>query len=245
MRRGPLRVAVIANVDQAQADAAVRAVDRWIARRPGEARSCPPVASLAATRAGTYSIDLPPGARSEAVLAVPLSAGNDASLAAATWLASALDGPDGLLAHALGNAGAGGVPLARATSVSVARNPRSPALTLGIVADDASLDASVAQTRALLDRLRQGALREEDRARAAKALTGGSLEPGERAIALWRGSDSSSAPSLDALRAFAAAALRDDALVIVAARPPRGLPQGHPGPGHELSTKSREPGPPR
>ena len=135
--------------------------------------------------------------------------------------------------------------LARATGASVVGSPRSPALAMRIVADDASLDACVAQTRALLDRLRQGALREEDRARAAQALTGGSLEPGERAIALWRGSASSPAPSLDELRAFASASLRDDALVIVASRPPRGLPQGRPGPGHEPSTKGREPGAPR
>ena len=101
--------------------------------------------------------------------------------------------------------------------------------------------AAVAQTRVLLDRVRQGALGEEDRARAAavvaRARLAASLDPRARAIALWRGETPATTPSLDAMRAFAAAALHDDALVIVASRPPR--PEPPPRPPHETRGRSR------
>jgi len=228
LRAGPLRVAVLASTDAAQAEAAARAVDRWIARRPHEVRACPPFTTPAAPRAGTYAVDVPPGALSEALLALPLAASDDV---AATWMAAALDGPTGLLARALGGtAGApAGSPLARNWSAGVLGMPRSPALVIRLSAADALLDAAVAQTRALLDRLRQGALREEDRAAAATTLArstlAASLDARARVIALWRGDAASPpSPSLDTLRAFAASSLRDEALVIVAARPPRREP---------------------
>ena len=239
LRAGPLRVAVLANADEAQAGAAVRAVDRWIARRPGEARACAPAATLAAPRPGTYAVDVPAGAASEALLAFALPAGDDAARTAAAWIAAALDGPDGLLAHALG--GAQGDPpegaLARAWSAGVLGAPRSPALGVRVVAPDGSLDRAVAQTRALLDRVRQGALRDDDRARAASAMAraalAAALDPRARTVDLWRGEAPSPAPSLEALRAFAATTLRDDTLVIAAARPPRVDAAGRPftGPG--------------
>jgi hypothetical protein len=252
IRNGPLRVAVLANVDQAQAEAAVRAVDRWIARRPGESRACPSPPTLPAPRSGTYAVEVPAGAPSEALLALPLAAGNPAERSAATWLAAILDGSDGLLAHALSgksdahDGGASEGALARASSASVLGAPRSPALVIRLVAPDASLDGAVAQTRALLDRLRQGALREEDRARAAASLgrdaLAASLDPRARTVDLWRGTAPSPAPPLEALRAFAASTLRDDALVIVAARPPRSDAAGRPFTARAPKVKNREQG---
>jgi hypothetical protein len=224
LRAGPLRVAVLASDDQAQADAAVRAVDRWIARRPGEVRSCP-AAPAVKPRPGTYAVDLPPGARSAVLLTLPLSPTDAVGRASAAWLAAVLDGADGLLAHALGAPGDGGRALASAWSAVVIGAPRSAALAIRVVADDASLDAAVAQTRGLLDRIRQGALRDEDLARATRAMgrvqLSASLDPRTRTLALWRDEAPPQAPSLEALRTFAAGALHDDALVIVAARPPR------------------------
>jgi hypothetical protein len=46
-------------------------------------------------------------------------------------------------------------------------------------------------------------------------------------VALWRGTHPQLEPTLDALHAFAATTLHDDALVIVAARPPRAEAAGH------------------
>jgi hypothetical protein len=237
LRAGPLRVAVLASSDASQADAVVRAVDRWVARRPGEVRACP-VPSATRPRPATYAITLPTGARSEALLALSVPARDDAARANATWLAAALDGADGLLARALGSPnGEDSRALASGWNASVAGAPQAPVLLVRVVSDDASLDAAVAQTRALLDRLRQGALKDEDRARAARAIArlelSASLDPGMRAIALWRGDTPPSPasrppPTLDDLRLFAAATLRDETLVIVAARPPHADPKAPP-----------------
>lgn len=227
MRMAPLRVAVLANADDAQADAAARAVDRWIARRPGATRACPALASLATPRPGTIAVDVPTGSPSEALLAAPIPTGEDARTQA-TWLAAALDGPDGLLSRALD----AGPAAMRTWSASVVGEPRSPALVVRMAGPDASLDGAVAQVRALLERLRQGGLADADRTRAAssvaRAALAWSLDPRARTIRLWRGASPSPDPSLDALRAFAAATLRDEALVVVAARPPRLDAQGRP-----------------
>jgi hypothetical protein len=227
IRAGPLRVAVLAPVDEGQADAAARAVDRWVARRPGEARACPALPSLPAPRPGTYAVDVPPGGASEALVAVPIAPGDETARNDATWVAAVLDGAGGLLDRALGGDTSS---LARSSNATVVGAPRTSALVVRLVAAEGQLDGAVAQTRALLDRIRQGALREDDRKRAGDALEraalAASLDPRARSLAVWRGETPSpglkrAAPSLDELRAFAAAALHDDALVIVAARPPR------------------------
>jgi hypothetical protein len=101
----------------------------------------------------------------------------------------------------------------------------------------------------LLDRLRQGALREADRSRAASSLARDalalSLDPRARTVDLWRGETTMPAPSLDALRAFASASLHDDALVIVAARPARLDPSGRPFSARERESSARTPRSPR
>jgi hypothetical protein len=227
IRGGPLRVAVVANADAAQVDAAVRAADRWIARRPGEARTCALSPNAApASRSGTYAVEVASGGGAEATLALPLPLGDDA-FTSASWIAAALDGDGGLLAHALGDGA-----LARSEGVRVIGEPRAPALVLRFTATNAQLDQAVAQVRALIDRLRQGALTDADRARAQTSLArdelSASLDPRARVIALFRSKapgasekPGARAPTLDALHAFAAAILHDDALVIIAARPAR------------------------
>jgi hypothetical protein len=244
IRAGPLRAAVLANTNAAQADAAVRAVDRWVARRPGESRACTTAPAVAAPRPGTYAVELPAAVPSEALIAIPLAPADDASRASAMWLAASLDGPAGLLARTLGKTGGDplGSGLARGWSAALVGGSRAAALVIRLVASDASLDAAVAQIRALLDRLRQGALREDDRARAAvsleRARVAASLDPRARVIDLWRGQPPPPAPSLETLRAFAAATLRDEALVIVAARPARVDPGTRPSPSKEPKAKS-------
>jgi hypothetical protein len=217
IRSGPLRVAVIANADAAQADATVKAADRWVARRPNEVRACAP-ATAPVARPGTYAIDVEPGSPSEATLAIAIAATDDARRGA-QWIAAALDGPDGLLARALGESG-----LARSWSASAIGAPRAPALVVRVVSSNAQLDAAVAQTRVLLDRLRQNGLSEADRTRAneirARTELATSLDPRARLLALWRGDRASTAPTADAIKAFAST-LRDADLVIVAARPAR------------------------
>lgn len=103
---------------------------------------------------------------------------------------------------------------------------RAPALVVRISSPQGSLDASVAETRALFDRLRLGALTETDRARALASLANerkaARLDPRARLVALFRGDDDVIAcPTLDSIRTLSALALKDDALVLVATRAPR------------------------
>jgi hypothetical protein len=238
LRAGPIRVAVLANTSVAQAEAASVAVDRWIARRPGESRTCPSLAAAPAPRAGIYAVAAPPGAFSEAWLALPLAAADPSVWTAATWFAAALDGPDGILARALG--GRPGVPGAaiagsagRGASAALARSwgaalvgaRRSPALVVRVAADDDALDAAVAQVRGVLDHLRRQGLSEDETARATASVAArrlsASLDPRARVVALWRGEAEPTPPPSDALRAFAASTLRDESLVVVASRPRR------------------------
>jgi len=245
VRGGPLRVAILANEDAAQGAAAAAAVDRWIPRRPGESRVCPAASEPPAPRPGTYPVDVSgaPDQVGQAWLALPLARGDEKILHLARFFAFALDGDDGLLAHALGAPG-----LARRWGARVVGPSRGAALMVHIASAGGALDGAVAQTRALLDRLRQRGLDASDyqRAIAAQARAGqrALLEPHGRLLALFReeregrnpretrvepadgaasrtGASNDAPPSLDALRSFSATALRDDALVIVAARAPR------------------------
>jgi hypothetical protein len=227
LREGPLRVAVIANQDASQIDVALRTVDQWITRRPGSNRSCPPRANGPPPRPGTYALERPGTSSADAWLAFALRAFDPAEEAAARVVAAALDGPDGLLERALG------AGLARAWAARVTGPPRSPALVVRVSSAQGSLDAAVAETRALFDRLRLGALTEADRVRALARLASerlaGSLDPKTRLVALWRAESPATAdPALDSIHAFTALTLKNDALVVVAARPPRLTPSKAP-----------------
>jgi hypothetical protein len=235
VRTGPLRVAVLANVDAAQADAAAHAVDRWVARRPGEARSCPEPATPSAARPGTYSIDRPPGAPSEVLFGFPLPASSeqgDTTQAAAEWLAAALGGDAGLMAGALGGqpGSDAGAVLARSLDATVLGIPRARALVIRVVTfDDDALEAVVARSSALFDRMRKGGVGEADLQRASSAIAterlATAIAPRGRAIALWRGRSDPTAPTLEAMRSLAAQVFRDETMIVVAVRPPRTVSQ--------------------
>ncbi|MBX3205534.1 MAG: hypothetical protein KF764_10735 [Labilithrix sp.] len=226
LRSGPLRVAVLANADASQADAAVRAADRWVARRTTAARACRVPAGAAPPRPGTYAATPRPGSIPEAYLAFPFPPGDEAAHGAAMLVAAALsEGDDALLDTALG----GAAPLAREASARVLGWPRAPALVVRIVAAQASLDAAVMQARALIDRLHQGGLPASDfeRAKAARAKTAlaTALDPRSRVVATWRGEPvTATTPTrvtLEDVRAFGQKHLVEESMVVVAARPPR------------------------
>lgn len=225
LRHGPFRIALLANTNAEQGEVALRAADRWVERRDGEARACRTASAGPSPKAGTLSVEPAPFATPEAYLAFPFPEGDDVARSTATVLATALDGPAGLLEKAL----SGG--LARSSSARVLGWPRSPALVIRIVSPQANLDAAVMQTRALLDRLRQGATSPADLERASKSVAEREVEsafdPRTRVVATWRSERIASpgstrpAPTLDAVRAFAAKYLAEDAMVVVAARPGR------------------------
>ncbi len=226
LRAGPLRIAVLANSDATQGEAALRAADRWIDRRVGDARSCRPSTAPIPARPGTYAVEPRPGAAPEAYLAFPLARADEAERTAATLVAAALDGGGGLLEKALGGPG-----LARSWSAQVVGYPRAPALVVRLVSTQASLDNAVMQARALVDRLKQSGLGAADHERAtasvARAAVVSALDPRLRLVATWRGMAVPTAAqplprgraSLDDVRAFAAKRLGEESLVVVASRP--------------------------
>ncbi len=212
LRLGPVRVAVIANVDGAQADAAVARADRWLARE--RARACPAQAATSTVNPGTYAVVTDDGS-SEAYIGAMVPDGMEPQASA---IAGALDGASGLLEKSLGDG------LARSFGARVLGQAGARAIVIHVEAPASALDAAVAQVRALLDRMKQGALTEGDLTRAKKhqemTRTARLADPRQRLVALFRG-DANAPPdtSLDQVRAAAAVVLRDDLLVIVAARP--------------------------
>jgi hypothetical protein len=213
LRRDPLRVAVL-GTDRA-AEAVAPSVDRWIPRTGVLRRVCTPTGAPLAAKPGTYAA--PASYAPGAWLAIPIPR---ASRDAAVDVAAALDGADGLLAHALSSG------LASSWGARVIGPPDTPALAIHIAAPSQTLDGAVAQVRGLLDRLRQGAFTQEDHTRARMHLAerdvSESLDPRTRLVRLWRGDTGTPPlPSLDAVRAFLAHEVADDALLIVVSRPPR------------------------
>jgi hypothetical protein len=104
----------------------------------------------------------------------------------------------------------------------VAGSSRASALVVRVGASNAGLDAAVAQTRALLHRM--GLARADDEAekeRRRRERLAESLDPRARLVRLWRDAGEEATVAGDALGAFADATLKDEGLVIVAARPGR------------------------
>ena len=218
-------MAILANVDESQAASAAQAVDRWSAPRGRRAhvpdRSTPPP-----PRPGTYAVEQA-GMFGEAWIGVPLPRADARARRLGDVLAHALGGAGGLLARALLDTG-----LAHAADARVVGPVEGSALVVRIASAEGALDAAVAQTRALLDRLRRQGLDARAIERAEAELVRGwderALAPEQRLLALFRGDPRLGGgpsplqrPTVDAVRSFAGGVLRDEAFVIVAARPPR------------------------
>ncbi len=205
IRHGPIRAVVLANADRAQADAMTRTLDRYVLR--GDTRACAADVHVDAPKPGTYAVRQP-GA-SEAYVALPVSPD------CATSLGSLLRGEAGMLARAL-------VGIVRSSDARVIETPNGAYLVVHLDAPGSALDASVAQTRALFERMQSGAISADDVKSSQMsldlALRTRMLDPRERVTLAWHGAPSESTASLDSVRACAQKTLHDDALVIVAAR---------------------------
>jgi hypothetical protein len=216
---GPLRLAVIANTDAAQAGVAADAVDRWLSPAPGP-RVCRAAAS-SASRAGRVEVHLAsdaPLAQGLLGAAFPAAATPGAAYPyrdLADTTAAALDGPGGLLAGALAGAAA-------TASARVMGGGRAPSLVVDVRAPDGSLTSAVSEVKGLLLRLPTAAT-EADLLRAAAVVERREHEaladPRRRLADLWSGrrGPAPGRPSLTAWRAFLNATLREPALVVVEA----------------------------
>jgi hypothetical protein len=218
LRAGPLRVAVLANQDASQGDVVAETLGAFLPRRASRPPSCPASTTALPPRPGTYAVETPGASSAEAWLAFALPP--EDARASATTVAAALAAPHGLLERALGSG------LARSWGAKVMGPPRDSLLAVRIESAQGSLDAAVAETRVLFDRLRQEGLSDADRALGLAAVARdrieSSVDPKTRLAALWRG-DAETLPESrsEAIRAFTARTFQGDALIIVASRPPR------------------------
>jgi hypothetical protein len=223
--QGPLRLAVLGNENAQQADAVARTIDRWLVRSSDQPRVCAAAEPAATAKSGTLQITLAsPPPLAQALVGLPLGAEASADSAFAELTLAGLSGADGWLNKALGSLGA----TAQARLVG---GPHAAALVIDVRASESNLDAAVAQVRGLLQRLRQGAILQNDFDRSLALRDRwdleASLDPRRRLVDLWRDARSTSrgAPlSPESWRAWAAGALKDEKLMVVLAKPKRANP---------------------
>lgn len=199
LRAGPWRAVAITDRATSFVD-----VDRWIPR--SGARACPTGSPRTLPSPGTYAAS---STSSEAYLAFPL---DPAQLPAAPILVAALED---LLVKTL----AGTI---RSASARLLGAPRAPAIVAHLDAPSSALDAAVLQARVLFERLRKSGFAADELARAKKthatADVHARLDPRERLIRRWRNAPQTSVDDA-VLQSAASAIFRDEALVVIAARP--------------------------
>jgi hypothetical protein len=219
---GPLRLATIANSDIAQADAAAREIDRWLLRRADGARTCPAADAGRPARSGTLKVALgptTPTAQAIVALPAPSPAAQDRPLA--ELLLAGMSGSDGWLARAMQPLGGGASAEPR-----LAGGSNASALVIDVRAPEASIESAMAQVRGVLQRIRAGAVTQADLDRSLSIRQRweleGSVDPRRRLLDLWQSrSPSPPPPALEAWRAWTAAALAEERLVVVIAKPKR------------------------
>lgn len=213
LRSGTLRLSVLANVDEAQTDAVARAAERWVPRRPGEARTCPTPDPGAPPKGGLHPITVKSG--TGIALSLPVE---ESQREVASTLAALLDGANGRLAAELG------AGLATRWEARLVRGAARHALVIVALAPDPNVDAVVTRVRALLASLRGGAIEAADLARADRdriaARTARRLDPRARVVDLFSADLLATPPAVELaqLRAGAAKLLDEDKTQLVVAR---------------------------
>ena len=200
--RGPLRVAVLANEDDAQATAAARALDRWFAPWRDDPRRCQTTAERAA-RSGELSLTVPDSANAEsAYLGLPFPSRLKHEREAEAF-ATLLNAPRGPLASALG-----AEHINASARASIVGGGRAAALVIEIRASDDDARKATLEVRRALDRFVVGQLSNDDLALAKRTVEqralGASLDPRRRIVDLWRGASAEGSLSRSSLRAFQA-----------------------------------------
>jgi hypothetical protein len=213
LRNAPLRLAVIANEQQDQVEAASRAAERWVPRRPGESRACALLDPGPIPKGAVRALSVHTG--TGVALALPVE---ESQRESASTLAAVLAGPSGRLAVDFAPSG-----LATSFDVRLVRGIGRSALVLVVLAPDSNVDAVVIRLRALLEKLRNGGLAADDLARAEKeraaAISSRHLEPRARLVDLFTGElgPTSTVPDLGQLRAAATKLFDEDRTQLVVA----------------------------
>jgi len=200
--RGPLRVAVLANHDDAQAAAAAHTIERWFAPFRDDPRRCQTTPERGA-RSGELSVSVPESSNAEsAYLGLPFPSRLKFDREAEA-VASFLSSPAGPLARALG-----AEHLNAAARVSAIGGGRAAALVVEIHATDDDERRATLEVRRALDRWLASEPSNDElatlqRSAAERALSE-SLDPRRRIVDLWRGAPPWPPLSRSSVRAFQA-----------------------------------------
>lgn len=198
--RGPLRVAVLANEDEAQAAVAVHALERWFAPWRDDPRRCQASAERGA-RSGEISLAVSAASSAEsAYVGLPFASRLKYDREAEAF-AGFLNAPRGPLARALADSA-----LNASARALIIGGGRAAALLIDIHASDEDARRATLEVRKALDRALAGQLSNEEfatvqRAAAERALSS-ALDPRRRIVDLWRGVAPEPSLSRSGLRAF-------------------------------------------
>jgi hypothetical protein len=147
LTQGPLRVAVLANASNAQGQAGVNAVDRWIVRSSTQ-RTCPALGSAPTLAAGVYSLENSWQKLAVSYLVVPLVTAEDHAELTKILLTSG----NSMLPKVLGNSGV------QSEVRVVGMNPGTQGLMIELRGQPQAVEDATQQVRALLKRLEEGAV---------------------------------------------------------------------------------------
>ncbi len=200
--RGPLRVAVLGNQDEAQATAAAQALQRWLAPWRDDPRRCQATAERAA-HAGEITLSIPSSSSAEsAYVGIPFSSRLKYEREAEA-IALTLNAVGGPLSRAFS-----AVQLNASARASVVGGGRAAALVVEIHASDDDAHKATLEVRRALDHVVQTPLSNDELAAAQRATEqralSASLDPRRRIVDLWRGSPPEPPLSRSSLRAFQA-----------------------------------------
>lgn len=218
---GPLRVAVLANADEAQAEVVSDTLQEWLWPARHEPGACPALPSVVA-RFGRYVVETPskaPHQGARALVAVPLTPSPLTGVPReAEWTVALLNRKGGWLERALTAPG-----LVSNAEASALGGRQATALIIELSALEQGIDEAVSQTRALLSRLAEGAATEGDAAFARRyferldART--RFEPRERLVDTFHASTAAAEPSLASLRKMHRKALVPSRHIVVVTKP--------------------------
>lgn len=210
-RKSPARAILLSNEEVRESESVRKAIERW-ALPTSTPWSCPGSSAVPPPTAGIVRFD---AREPEAWVALPIT-DLPGSRDSARALASLLD--------------AEGSPLQRALAGSVrsvdVRVLGSRALVVHLSAPDAALDSAVTRVRSFYQQLRDTPFTEGDMTRANGSFTarrlGRQSDPRERLGAQFLAIDLKRPnPTAAQINAFITQELKDDALLVVVARPPQ------------------------
>ena len=198
--RGPLRVAVLANEDDAQATVAARTLERWFAPWRDDARRCQATAERAA-HSGEVTLTIPDGPNTEiAYVGLPFASRLVYEREAEAFSAL-LNDARGPLASALSVA-----QLSASAHASIIGGGRRAALVIEVSANEDDARRATMEVRRTLDRLLTTQWSNDELSAAQhtaeQRAQGASLDPRRRIVDLWRGSKPESSLSRSSLREF-------------------------------------------